>query len=468
MHFVWYGGTPPPRKEKDPIMRTLTRCLALILAASAAMPLMAQQKRISPHETISAVIGDRHTGTRVTVTYGRPYTADPKTGAPRKIWGELVPWDKAYRLGADEATLLVLQNTMLIGDASVPAGAYTLYIVASQTGPSKLAISTVVGKWGIPVDEGHDLARVDLKAETLPSPVNQLTMAIENVPEGGGVLKISWETTQFSVALRQPAAHIEFPAASPAATVRQRVGLTDIEVVYSRPSLRGRVMIGGINPYGEVWRTGANSATRISFSTPVVFGGAPVDAGTYELFSIPDRDEWTVILQKSTKQWGAYTYDPKNDVVRVKATPTTRVEPVETFTMGFTDLTDESATFYLLWDRVRVPVQIKVDVVGVLVPQIKAAMAGTGRKPYLQAAMFYLDHNIDLPTAAAWVDSAIAEKPDELFYYYYQKARILAAMGDKAGAQAAAQQSMDLASKQNGPVRDEYLRLNQAVTAGLQ
>ena len=449
-------------------MRPLTRCLAFILAASAALPLMAQQKRISPHETLSAVIGDRRTGTRVTLTYGRPYTADPKTGTPRKVWGELVPWDKPYRLGADEATLLVLQRPLVVGTTLVPAGAYTLYLVPSQTGPSRLAISTDIGKWGIPVDEGNDLARVDLKADTLPSPVDQLTMAIDKSPEGGAVLKISWETMQFSVALRQPAAHIEFPAASPAATVRQRLGLTDIEVVYSRPSLRGRVMIGGINPYGEVWRTGANSATRISFSTPVVFGGAAVDAGTYELFSIPNRDEWTLILQKSTKQWGAYTYDPKNDVVRVKATPTTRVEPVETFTIGFTDITDESATFYLLWDRVRVPLEVRVDVAGVLVPQIKAAMAGTGRKPYLQAAMFYLDHNIDLPSASAWIDAAIAEKPDELFYYYYQKARILAAMGDKAGAEAAAQQSIDLAAKENGPVKDEYLRLNEAVTAGLK
>jgi len=449
-------------------MRTLSRCLALLLAASAAMPLMAQQKRVSPHETVSAVIGSRSTGTRITLTYGRPYTADPKTGAPRKIWGELVPWDKAYRLGADEATLLVLQHPMVIGDTPVPAGAYTLYLVPSQTGPSRLAISTDIGKWGIPVDEGHDLARVDLKADTLASPVDQFTMAIEKVPEGGALLKISWETTQFSVALKQPAAHIDFPAASPAATIRQRVGLTDIEVVYSRPSLRGRVMIGGINPYGEVWRTGANSATRITFSTPVTFGGSPVDAGTYELFSIPGRDEWTVILQKAMKQWGAYTYDPKNDVVRVKAPATPRVEPVETFTIGFNDLTDESATFYLLWDKVRVPVTLKVDVVGVVVPQVKAAMEGPGRKPYLQAAMFYLDHDIDLPTASAWVDAAIAEKPDELFYYYYQKARILAKLGDNPGAQAAARQSTELAAKEGGPTKDEYLRLNEAVIAGLK
>jgi hypothetical protein len=432
------------------------------------VPLPAQQKRVSPHETISAVIGSRATGTRVTLTYGRPYTADPKTGAPRKIWGDLVPWDKAYRLGADEATLLVLQRPMVLGATLVPAGAYTLYMVPSQAGPSKLAISTAIGKWGIPVDEGHDLARVDLKADTLPSPVDQLTLALEKVPEGGAVLKISWETTQYSVALRQPAPRIDFPAASPAAVIKQRVGLTDIEVDFSRPSLKGRVMIGGIDPYGEVWRTGANSATTISFSTPVTFGGVPVDAGTYELFTIPGRDEWTVILQKPMHQWGAYTYDQKNDVLRVTSKPTLHTEPAETFTIGFGDLTDESATFYLVWDRVRVPVPIKVNVVDAVVPQIKAAMEGPGRKPYLNSALFYLDHNLDLKQAADWIDAAIAEKPDELFFFYYQKARVLAAMGDKAGAEAAARQSMDLASKDTTPAKGEYLRLNQAVIDGLK
>jgi hypothetical protein len=449
-------------------MRIPSRCLALVLAVTAAMPAMAQQKRISPHETLSAVVGDRSTGTRVTVTYGRPYTADPKTGETRKIWGGLVPWDRAWRLGADEATLMVLQHPMVIGGSLVPAGAYTLYEVPSQTGASKLAISTEIGKWGDPVDEGHDLVRVDLKADTLPAPVNQLTLSIDKNPEGGSALNIRWETTQYSVEIRQPKAHIDFPAASPASTVKQRVGLTDIEVVYSRPSLRGRVMIGGIDPYGVVWRTGANSATQISFSTPVTFGGSPVAAGTYELFSIPGPDEWTIILQKPMHQWGSYSYDQKNDVLRVTSKTTLHTEPVETFTIGFGDVKDESATFYLVWGQVRVPVEIKVDVVDVVVPQIKAAMAGSGKKPYLQSALFYLDHDLDLQAAAAWVDAAIAEKPDELFYYYYQKARILAKLGDKPGAEAAARQSLELSGKEDEPGKSEYYRLNHAVLDSLK
>lgn len=173
----------------------------MIVAAAlvGALPLSAQPKRISPHETISTVIGDRRTGNRITIIYGRPYTKDPKTGEPRKIWGGLVPWGKAYRLGADEATLLITQQPIVIGATTIPAGAYTLYAVPVENGPSKLAFSTNLGKWGIPVDETHDLVRVDLQKDPLDKPVDQLTLAIENNPAGGGVLKIMWESTQFSV-----------------------------------------------------------------------------------------------------------------------------------------------------------------------------------------------------------------------------------------------------------------------------
>jgi hypothetical protein len=154
----------------------------------------------SPHETVSAVIGDRRTGNRVTLTYGRPYTADPKSGQPRKIWGELVPWGKAYRLGADEATLLITQKPLVFGETTIPAGAYTLYHVPVENGASKLVFSNALGKWGVPVDETHDVARVDLKKTTLDQPVEQLTLGIQNdAATGGGVLTIRWETTEFSV-----------------------------------------------------------------------------------------------------------------------------------------------------------------------------------------------------------------------------------------------------------------------------
>jgi hypothetical protein len=172
------------------------------------------------------------------------------------------------------------------------------------------------------------------------------------------------------------APQIEFPAPSPAATFKQQVGITDISVEYSRPSMRGRKIFGGLVPYGEVWRTGANSATKITFSTDVKFGGADVAAGTYALFTIPAEGEWTVILNNVTGQWGSYAYNAANDVTRISVKPTALPNPIDTFSIGVSNLSAEgSATLYLMWEKVRVPVEIKTDLAGMLVPKIEAVMA---------------------------------------------------------------------------------------------
>ena len=261
---------------------------------------------------------------------------------------------------------------------------------------------------------------------------------------------------------------LEFPTASPPATLKQRVGVTDIEVHYSRPSVKGRKIFGGLVPYGQVWRTGANQATRISFSTPVKLNGTDIAAGNYELFTIPNENEWTVIVHKAMSQWGAYTYDEKNDVARVQAKPVQVAAPIESFAIGINDLRDESATLYLAWERTRVPLKVEVDAVKSLVPQIEATMASdSDKKPYAQAALFYLEHDLDLDKAAAWMDAAIAAQPGA-FYFDHYKARILAKKGDKAGAIAAATKSLEAARKAEGGIRDEYVRLNEELLAKLK
>ena len=171
---------------------------ALILSAS---PLMAQQKRVSPHDTISTVID----GNRVTIVYGRPYTKDPKTGEARKIWGALVPYGKIWRTGSDEATLLITQRPLAFGETIIPAGAYTLWTLPNEDGTAKLVINKQIGQWGATrgsmkeiYDESLDVARIDLKKDALDKPVDQFTMAIEKNPSGGGLLKLTWENTQFS------------------------------------------------------------------------------------------------------------------------------------------------------------------------------------------------------------------------------------------------------------------------------
>jgi hypothetical protein len=176
-------------------MKTLKSLLLVAAILGSTLPLMAQQKRMSPHETVSAVID----ANRVTIVYGRPYTKDPRSGQPRKIWGGLVPYGEVWRLGADEATLFVTQEPIVIGGASVPAGAYTLYMLPQEDGTAKLIINKQVGQWGTQYDQSQDLARVDLKKDALEKPADQLAVSISKNEGGGGLLKISWENTRYSV-----------------------------------------------------------------------------------------------------------------------------------------------------------------------------------------------------------------------------------------------------------------------------
>ncbi|HLP24163.1 MAG TPA: DUF2911 domain-containing protein [Acidobacteriota bacterium] len=270
-----------------------------------------------------------------------------------------------------------------------------------------------------------------------------------------------------AVHAQTPAApKLVLPQASPPATLKQQVGITDIEISYNRPSVKGRKIFGGLVPYGEIWRTGANSATKISFSTDVKIGDTPVPAGTYELFTIPGEKEWTVIVHKNMSQWGSYAYDQKNDIARVTAKVTRLPAPSETFWIGINDVRDTSATLNLTWENTRVTVPITIDTVGMLTPQIESAIKAQ-EKPnamlYFGAAMFYFENNHNLPQALEWVNAAIAARPGAM-WMVYRKGLILEKMGDKAAAKAAAEESLALAEKEKpGELRDEYIRLNKAL-----
>src|SRR5664279_2318052 len=253
------------------------------------------------------------------------------------------------------------------------------------------------------------------------------------------------------------------PAPSPACTLKQRVGLTDVEIVYSRPGVKGRTIFGSLVPYDKVWRTGANNATKITFSTAVKLNGAEIPAGTYALFTIPGENEWTTLISKNVTQ-SARQCDEKADVVRVKATPVKLAETIETFTIEFNNITDESAVLNLVWEKTVVPIKLEVELAGQLVPQIEAVMASDEKnKPYYPAAMFYYDHGQDLQKASKWVDAAIATR--EAHYIVHLKAKILAKLGDKEGAIAAAKRSIELAIKANDT---GYVKMNADLISSLK
>jgi hypothetical protein len=175
---------------------------ATLACASPALAQAAKKKsmaRVSPQATITCTID----GSAIKLVYSRPYTIKPGTTEVRKIWGGLIPFGKVWRTGANEATLLTTKDAIEIGGTTLPAGSYNLFTVPEEDGSAKLVINKKLRRWGIPYDESaekaNELARIDLKKETLEKPVDQFTMAIEPNPSGGGVLKLAWENTQFSV-----------------------------------------------------------------------------------------------------------------------------------------------------------------------------------------------------------------------------------------------------------------------------
>ncbi len=230
------------------------------------------------------------------------------------------------------------------------------------------------------------------------------------------------------------AQQLDLPRPSPKATVSQTVGLTDVTITYCRPSVKGRVIWGGLVPYDQVWRTGANEATTITFTDEVTIEGTKLPAGTYGLFTIPGKDEWTVIFNKGAKQWGAFEYKQDQDALRIKVKPHAD-ESREILTLWFPAVSTESATVAICWDKLTVPFTIKVDTVNKVLAAARKAVAETKpddwRTPY-RAAAFCLDNSVDLADAKAWLAKSVAVK--ETMYNLAGQARMLAMDGKKADA----------------------------------
>jgi hypothetical protein len=259
-----------------------------------------------------------------------------------------------------------------------------------------------------------------------------------------------------SYAQEQP----RIPESSSTQTIIQDFGLGKITVTYSRPNVKGRKIFGGINPYGEVWRTGANAATVITFSENVIVEGNKVPAGTYSLFSIPDEKMWTIILNKTSKQWGAYSYKQADDLVRFKVKPVEVKEKRETFTMQFANTTTKTSDLYIVWDHTAVPMHLQTDDDAQITANIEKLMQGDIKKrPYFNAIQYYYENDKDLNKAMTWALEAEKLEPKGPWYKLW-KARILLKMGKKSEAIATAQEGIRLAKASND---DEYVRLNEAV-----
>jgi Protein of unknown function (DUF2911) len=250
------------------------------------------------------------------------------------------------------------------------------------------------------------------------------------------------------------------PEASSTQTIIQDFGLGKITITYSRPNVNGREIFGGINPYGQVWRTGANAATTINFTENIIMEGNKVPAGTYSLFTIPDKAEWTVILNKIVKQWGAYGYKEADDFLRFKVKPIHLDEKRESFTIQFANATTKSNDLHLVWDHTSVSIHLETDDDAQITANIDQLMKGEpAKRPYFNAIQYYWNNNKDMTKALAWALEAEKVDPKGPWYKLWE-ARVRLKMGDKTAAITAAQQGIELAKVSND---EEYVRLNQAV-----
>jgi len=259
------------------------------------------------------------------------------------------------------------------------------------------------------------------------------------------------------------AQQLRTPSPSPGQTIKQDFGLSSIELSYSRPGIKGRKIFGDVRPYNVLWRTGANGATTLTFGDDVTIGGTLVKAGKYGLLTIPDKENWIVIITKQLDVTSPDAYKKENDVVRLNVKPVVLKEPVETFAMQFANVKPNSCDLQLAWENTLVSFPITTDVDTKVTAQINEVMNKDNR-PYFNAAMYYLDNGKDLNQALAWFNKALEQSPNA-FFIVYQKASCLAKLGRKEEAKATALQGIASAKAAKN---DDYVALNEKLIASLK
>ena len=257
-------------------------------------------------------------------------------------------------------------------------------------------------------------------------------------------------------------AQLKTPAPSPTQNIKQDFGLSNVELSYSRPGMKGRKIFGDLVPFGKVWRTGANQASTLTFGDAVTIGGTKIPAGKYGLLTIPDKKSWIIIISKQTDVTSPADYKQDQDVVRVEANTMSMNEPLETFTMQFANVKPTTCELHMMWDKTVVALPITTDVETKVMAQIDQLMNKDNR-PYFNAAMYYMDNGKDLNQALAWFDKGVELQP-EAFWIHHQRANCLAKLGKKDEAKAAAEKSKELATTAKN---DDYVKLNEKLLAEL-
>lgn len=260
--------------------------------------------------------------------------------------------------------------------------------------------------------------------------------------------------TAFSSAFAQG---LKTPSPSPTQTLKQGFALSDITIEYSRPSAKGRTIFGDLVPFGKIWRTGANAATKITFGDDMKVNGTSVKAGTYALYTMPNKDNWDIMLYKDLTLGGSVAdYKKENEALRFNVKTKSLADMVETFTINVTDLTSKSANIEFSWEHTRVTFAVVSDYDSMMMKNIEAALAKDTR-PYYAAASYYYENDKDMAKALEWINKAI-ETNQKAFWMYNLKSKIEFKMKDYTSAVASAEKVVELAKEAKN---EDYIKMGQ-------
>ena len=272
-------------------------------------------------------------------------------------------------------------------------------------------------------------------------------------------MKIKLFTLLFVLGSLSIQAQVKTPQPSPTATVEQKFGLTDMTLVYSRPSMRGRTIYGDLVPFGAKWRTGANANTKITFSTDVSIDGKELKKGTYAIYTIPNKDSWEIIFYSDANNWGLpQEWDDSKVALKIIAKTDVMSPAMETFTIGSGNLADgDSITLYFLWEKTSVGLKINTATDKAVMASIDKVLAGPTAGDYFSSASYYHAKGKDPKQALEWINKAVTMNP-EPYWYHRQKSLIQASLNDKKGAIATAEKSLELAEKAGNK---DYVKMNK-------
>ena len=252
---------------------------------------------------------------------------------------------------------------------------------------------------------------------------------------------------------------INTPRFSPASEIEQMVGLTEIEIEYSRPSMRGREVFGNLVPFGKVWRTGADNSTKISFDTDVIISGKTVQSGTYSIFSIPNKESWEIIFYSDVELWGVPRDWSDDRIVFSSTYKVNKINTVETFTISFNDLTNNDVNMNISWENTSVDIKIDVPTRSIVEKDISNVLNDNPKaSDYYAAAVFYRQENVNLSQALLWMNKAIEMFENPRFYHYRQQSLLMAANNKFSEAIDAANKSLDDAIKADN---QGYVKMNR-------